>query len=145
MNLYHSSIGSDNGLVPTRRQGIIWTNADPICWHIYAAPGEMSLTWCLSSQAEYFNKTSSCKILSHCHNFDHDNKHGHSQHCTTSTHLNHIWWISMLSSKPFLSFNFNVAKPLWIMQKPSQYHIQQRNTLMKLKATSTPRDANMYM
>ena len=26
-NEQYSSIGSDNGLAPTRRQGIIWTNA----------------------------------------------------------------------------------------------------------------------
>ena len=32
-------IGSDNGLVPNRRQAIIWTNADPIHWRIYAALG----------------------------------------------------------------------------------------------------------
>ena len=31
------SIGSDNGLAPNRRQAIIWTNADPIYWRIYAA------------------------------------------------------------------------------------------------------------
>ena len=31
-----SSIGSDDGLAPTRRQAIIWTNADPIHWRVYA-------------------------------------------------------------------------------------------------------------
>ena len=31
--------GLDNGLVPNRRQAIIWTNADPIQWRIYAALG----------------------------------------------------------------------------------------------------------
>ena len=30
-------VGLDNGLVPNRRQAIIWTNADPIHWRIYAA------------------------------------------------------------------------------------------------------------
>ena len=29
----------DNGLAPNRRQVIIWTNADPIHWRVYAAPG----------------------------------------------------------------------------------------------------------
>ena len=29
----------DNGLVPNRRQAIIWTNTDLIHWHIYAALG----------------------------------------------------------------------------------------------------------
>ena len=29
----------DNGLAPNRRQAIIWTNADPIHWRIYAALG----------------------------------------------------------------------------------------------------------
>ena len=33
------SIGSDNGLAPNWRQGIIWTNADPIDWCICAALG----------------------------------------------------------------------------------------------------------
>ena len=32
-----TSIGLDNGLAPNRRQIIIWTNADPIPWCIYAA------------------------------------------------------------------------------------------------------------
>ena len=36
--------GSDNGLVPNRRQAIIWTNADPIHWRIYAAQGGDELT-----------------------------------------------------------------------------------------------------
>ena len=31
--------GLDNGLATNRRQAIIWTNADPIHWRIYAAPG----------------------------------------------------------------------------------------------------------
>ena len=41
---YHSlhwtlfSIGLDNDLAPNRRQAIIWTNADPIYWHMYATP-----------------------------------------------------------------------------------------------------------
>ena len=37
------STGSDNGLVLNRRQAIIWTNADPFHWRIYAVlGGEMS-------------------------------------------------------------------------------------------------------
>ena len=32
-------IGLDNGLAPNRLQAIIWTIADPIHWHIYAALG----------------------------------------------------------------------------------------------------------
>ena len=31
------SIGSGNGLVPTRRETIVWTNADLVHWRIYAA------------------------------------------------------------------------------------------------------------
>ena len=42
VGLEYSSIGSDNGLAPTVRQAIIWTNADPVHWRIYAAQGEMS-------------------------------------------------------------------------------------------------------
>ena len=32
-------VQSDNGLAPSRRQAIIWTNADPVHWRIYAALG----------------------------------------------------------------------------------------------------------
>ena len=35
----YTSIGLDNGLVPNRQQAIIWSNGDPIHWHIYAALG----------------------------------------------------------------------------------------------------------
>ena len=41
-SLFQPSTGLDNGLAPNRRQAIIWTNADPIHWRIYAALGEMS-------------------------------------------------------------------------------------------------------
>ena len=36
-----NSIGLDNGLAPNRRQAIIWTNADPVHWHMRHL-GEMS-------------------------------------------------------------------------------------------------------
>ena len=35
-----NSIRLDNGLAPNRRQAIIWTNAVPVYWHIYAALGQ---------------------------------------------------------------------------------------------------------
>ena len=38
-NWQYPSIGLDNGLAPNRRQAIIWTNADPIHWRIYATLG----------------------------------------------------------------------------------------------------------
>ena len=37
-NWQYVSIGSDNGLAPSSRQAIIWTNADPVHRCIYAAP-----------------------------------------------------------------------------------------------------------
>ena len=43
-NWQSSSIGLDNGLSPIRRQAIIWTNADPINWRIYATLGGDELT-----------------------------------------------------------------------------------------------------
>ena len=43
-NWQSSSIGLDNGLAPNRWQAIIWTNADPINWRIYATPGGDELT-----------------------------------------------------------------------------------------------------
>ena len=39
-NWKSSSIGLDNGLAPNKRQAIIWTNADPINWRIYATLGD---------------------------------------------------------------------------------------------------------
>ena len=38
-NKQYYSIGLDNGLVPTRRQAIIWTKDDPFHQRIYAALG----------------------------------------------------------------------------------------------------------
>ena len=34
-----SSTGLDNGLAPNRWQAITWTDAEPIHWRTYAAPG----------------------------------------------------------------------------------------------------------
>ena len=45
VQLTKSSIVLDNGLAPNRRQAIIWTNADPIDWRMYAALGRDELTW----------------------------------------------------------------------------------------------------
>ena len=45
-NWQQTSTGLDNGLAPNRRQAIIWTNADPINWCIYAALGGDELTSC---------------------------------------------------------------------------------------------------
>ena len=39
-----NSIGLDNGLTPNKRQAIIWSNADPIHWPIYAALDRDELT-----------------------------------------------------------------------------------------------------
>ena len=39
------STGSGNGLAPTRRQAIIWTNADLVQWRIYAALGGDELSF----------------------------------------------------------------------------------------------------
>ena len=36
----------DSGLAPIRRQAIIWTNAGPVHWRIYAALGGDELTHC---------------------------------------------------------------------------------------------------
>ena len=37
--VYKSNIASADGLAPNRRRAIIWTNADPVHWRIYAALG----------------------------------------------------------------------------------------------------------
>ena len=44
INSQQPSIGYDNGLAPNRRQAIIWNNADPIHWRIYAALRRDELT-----------------------------------------------------------------------------------------------------
>ena len=46
------SIGLDNGLVPNRRQAIIWSNADPVHWCIYTALGGDELTF-LSTNMDF--------------------------------------------------------------------------------------------
>ena len=43
-NLQCVNTVSDNGLVPTRRQVIVWSNDDPVHWRIYASPGINELT-----------------------------------------------------------------------------------------------------
>ena len=43
-NKQYSSIVSDNGLAPTRRQSIIWTNDGLVYWRIYASLGLNDLT-----------------------------------------------------------------------------------------------------
>ena len=40
----YSSIGSDNGLAPARRQAIIWTNDDQAYWRIYGSLALNDLT-----------------------------------------------------------------------------------------------------
>ena len=46
-NWHYFGIGLDNGLAQYRRQAIIWTIADPIHWHEYAALGgdELNGVW----------------------------------------------------------------------------------------------------
>ena len=58
------SNGLGNALVSNRQQAIIWTDADPVKWRIYAAIGEDEL---LSGVPDYFdrNKISSGGDLSH--------------------------------------------------------------------------------
>ena len=50
------AFGLDNGLVPNRRQVIIWTNAGLIHWYIYVALGEDELThWPLGDAPAILN------------------------------------------------------------------------------------------
>ena len=42
-NLQYDNIGSDNGLVPARRQAIIWINEVPVYWRIYTSLGHNEL------------------------------------------------------------------------------------------------------
>ena len=49
----YGSTGSDNGLVLSRQQAIIWSNIGMLYWHIYASPGfnELSL---MNTKQVYF-------------------------------------------------------------------------------------------
>ena len=47
-------MGLDNGLAPNRRQAIIWTNADPNHWRIYAALGGDERPKKLAGFGDYF-------------------------------------------------------------------------------------------
>ena len=58
----------NNGSAPNRRQAIIWTNADPIHWRIYASLGEDELrnftpNTIISSQQDAFKKNAALKML----------------------------------------------------------------------------------
>ena len=63
-----NSIGLDNGLAPNR-QVIIWTNADPIHWHIYAALGGRWVNPLWLSNAIWFHRSCSLPVfkLEHKH------------------------------------------------------------------------------
>ena len=75
-----------DGLAPNRRQTIIWTNADPVHWHIYAALGEDELTvgWRISlviNISKYLPRLSSIA-----------GRHRH--HVCTCVRW-YIWWLSI--------------------------------------------------
>ena len=50
----YSSIGSDNGLAPNRRQTIIRTNDDPVQRRIYASLGLYELKRCIEPFTCYY-------------------------------------------------------------------------------------------
>ena len=53
-----TGIGLDNGLVPMRRQAIIWINDDPIHWRLYATLGGDELThWGRNKMAHILHTT----------------------------------------------------------------------------------------
>ena len=47
-------IGSDNGLVPTRRQAFIWANGGLVHWRIYASFGLNELTISVNSRGQRY-------------------------------------------------------------------------------------------
>ena len=57
------SIGLDNGLVSNRQQAIIWTNADLIHWHIYAALGVDELMFVFLYHLRYTAWHESCDAI----------------------------------------------------------------------------------
>ena len=68
---YYSSIGSDNGLAPTRRQTIILTNTDPVHRRIYAALGGDELMLSVNSLG-WKNQSGPCTQRTN-HNFTRPN------------------------------------------------------------------------
>ena len=62
-NWQSSSIGLDNGFAPNRRQAIIWTNADPINWRIYATLGGDELTQYERQHFLFIKKPMNIKLL----------------------------------------------------------------------------------
>ena len=61
-------IGLDNGLARNNWQAIIWTNADPIHWRIYAALGGDELTCWLQKKVAITTK-SECQLFFSKYNF----------------------------------------------------------------------------
>ena len=49
----YSSTGSDKGLVPKRRQAIIWTRGGLVYWRIYASLGLNELTEQIKITVQY--------------------------------------------------------------------------------------------
>ena len=74
-----AGIGSGDGLVPNRRQIIIWTNGDPVHGRMYAALGETSTykTW------DVPNKGNECEMLKMAHRQDlmYVRTYAHCPHC----------------------------------------------------------------
>ena len=64
-NWQWSSIGLDNGLVPNRRQAIIWTNADQIDWRIYVALGGDELMHWPPNCYQWCQGPKGCEFASH--------------------------------------------------------------------------------
>ena len=55
-NWQYIIIGSDNGLVPNRRQAIIWTNAGVVNCRIYASLGLNELIWVITLMGDYLTR-----------------------------------------------------------------------------------------
>ena len=70
------NIGSNNGLVPKRRQAIIWTNADPINRRIYPALGgdELIFPYTIFAPSSGYRTMVYCRLFNnlivlHCYEF----------------------------------------------------------------------------
>ena len=89
-NWQYSSIASDNGVAPNRRQAIIWSNSGMFCWCIYASLGlnesicpivdEMNKSWHMQNTSNdsvmlYNSPSRCCRFYNHraimsCANFE---------------------------------------------------------------------------
>ena len=102
------SIGSGNGLAQIRRQAIIWTNADPVHWRIYAALGGDGLThWDHVTHICQWTGSSMVQVMACCL-------------MAPSHYLNQCWFIVNQIPRNELLWNLTKDIKLFIQENTSE-------------------------